>query len=110
MNDNLPDQLIVGTMCHCDDLHAESDDYDEPYDPDEDCTDHWELWVEARNMDTEGHVGTGSHLNATQMRAVASFVTSREQVGWVDEHGQFFSLNLRNGAVDTDRPVYAVDR
>ena len=31
-----------------------------------------------------------------------------EQVGWIDEYGNLWSLGLRNGAVPTDRPVYAV--
>jgi hypothetical protein len=35
-------------------------------------------------------------------------VVEVEQVGWVDEYGDLWSLALRNGAVPTDRPVYAV--
>lgn len=30
-----------------------------------------------------------------------------EHVGWIDEHGNLWALNLRNGVVISDRPVFA---
>lgn len=29
------------------------------------------------------------------------------QAGWVDAHGNLWALGMRNGAVTTDRPVFA---
>lgn len=58
---DLPGDLIVGTMCHCDD-------------PD-DCYDHWEFFTDAEMGSTsEDHVRTGRPLNERQMRAIASFI------------------------------------
>ena len=38
---------------------------------------------------------------------VARFDNLR-QVGWIDEHGNLWALNLRNGAVPSDRSVYVI--
>jgi hypothetical protein len=59
--DAIPEDLIVGTMCHCDDP--------------EDCSDHWDFFYDATMGTTsEDHVAWGKTLSEDQMRAIAALV------------------------------------
>ena len=60
----LPRNLVVGTMCHCDD-------------PDE-CYDHWEFYKvdDPSAVPPSGHVGRGRELTENEMRAIAALVAT----------------------------------
>lgn len=60
---DLPTNLVVGTMCHCDE-------------PDE-CSDHWEFFTEAKMSPSGGGiVSRGRGLSESQMRAIAALVNA----------------------------------
>lgn len=60
-DEELPKNLIVGTMCHCDD-------------PDM-CDNHWEFFKDPVMGNTSpDHVRVGSGLNVKDMRAIAELV------------------------------------
>ena len=59
--------LVVGTMCHC-------DDHTEDGLPGEDCYDHWQFFIvdDPDSVPEHGHVGMGHTLDEAQMRYMAS--------------------------------------
>ncbi len=60
---DLPKDLIVGPMCHCDD-------------PDE-CHDHWEFFTNATmGYSSPESVARGSHLTKAEMDAIVEKVTA----------------------------------
>lgn len=60
--DHLPRNLVVGSMCHCDD--------DEP----DECEDHWEFFVDPVMAYDGEHVRSGHTLSPSEMRAIATLV------------------------------------
>lgn len=58
---DLPEDLVVGTMCHCDNP--------------EDCDDHWELFSKPNGFDPDERTMLfGSVLNKAQMDAIVALV------------------------------------
>lgn len=56
----LPTNLVVGTMCHCDE-------------PDE-CEEHWRFFTNPVGLRDDGHLRSGCSLTELEMRAIADLV------------------------------------